>query len=293
MRNLFLFIRRYFTFISFLMFQVLALSFLFKYNRYHRVAFLGVANEVTGRVNKQVDMVDDYFHLRQENERVHRMNDSLLNLLSSNFVEHDTSRVLVKDTVSYDTTGKFRQYYWRQAKVVANSVISDKNYIQLDRGANQGIKDNWAVVSSDGVPVGVVANVSPNFCQVMSLLHVQRTTPVMMKRSRTSGILSWDGKDPRFLTLRRIPASDSVGLGDTVVTSVYDRLIFPPDLLVGTVAKVDKEKASGDYILTIRPAVNFQNIQQAFIVENLYYDEQVNLTRETRKKVEDPDKKTK
>ncbi|HVE61792.1 MAG TPA: hypothetical protein VNA26_08230, partial [Chitinophagaceae bacterium] len=81
MRNIFLFIRRYFVFLLFLVLQGFALWMLFKYNRFHRASFLGVASEITGSINKQVDKVDDYFHLREENKRVHRMNDSLLNLL--------------------------------------------------------------------------------------------------------------------------------------------------------------------------------------------------------------------
>lgn len=292
MRNVILLLRRYSTFISFLVLQLIALSFLFSYNRYQRARFLGVANEVTGRVNMQVDKVDDYFHLREENVRVHRMNDSLLNLLSSNFMLPDSSRQLVIDTVSYDTTGRMRQYYWREAKVVANSTIKDKNYIQINRGANQGIKDNMAVVSSDGTPVGVVANVSANFSQIMSLLHVQRFTYVMMKRSKTTGRLEWDGKDAGTLILKRVPRSDSIAIGDTVITSPFELGSFPPGLLVGTVREIDNEKASGDYILKIKPFVNFRRIQQVFVIENLFYEEQTKLDKDTRKKVEESQKKT-
>ena len=42
MRNIFLFIRRYFVFLCFLVLQVLALYMLFNYNRFHRAAFLGI-----------------------------------------------------------------------------------------------------------------------------------------------------------------------------------------------------------------------------------------------------------
>ena len=71
MRNIFLFIRRYFVFLCFLVLQGIALWMLVNYNRYHRTVFLGVSNEITGSVNTQVDKVDDYFHLREENRRVH------------------------------------------------------------------------------------------------------------------------------------------------------------------------------------------------------------------------------
>src|SRR3982751_4227597 len=99
MRNIFLFIRRYFTFLAFVFLQIFALWMLFRYNKLHHAAFLGVANEFTGSINTQVDKLDDYFHQGEENLRVHRMNDSLLNLLRNNFAAVDTSQKLVEDSV--------------------------------------------------------------------------------------------------------------------------------------------------------------------------------------------------
>ena len=71
MRNIFLFIGRYFTFFAFLGFQVLALSFLFRYNKYHQAVGMGVANELTGWMNSKYANVDQYFHLKHESDRIH------------------------------------------------------------------------------------------------------------------------------------------------------------------------------------------------------------------------------
>jgi rod shape-determining protein MreC len=288
LRNIFLFIRRYITFFTFLILQVVALWFLFNYNRFHRAKFLGVANEMTGRINTQYNKVEDYFTLKAENRRLNRLNDSLLNLLPFNFTKRDTSSRFVRDSVPFDTLGNFRQYQWRDAQVVYNTVNLEKNYIQLNRGANQGIKDNMSVVNSDGSAVGVVINVSPNFCVVMSLLHVQSKRSVVLKRSRSMGTIEWDGKNPLFLTLRNIPRSDSVVKGDTVVTSVNSN--FPPGLMVGTVAEVIADKSTNFYVLRLKTAANFFSLQQVHIVENLTYDEQNKLLQDTRKKIDEPKK---
>src|SRR5687768_18404659 len=128
MRNIFLFIRRYFVFLVFLVLQAVALWMLFSYNRFHRAIGLGLASEVTGSINAQVDKVDDYFHLREENKRVHRMNDSLMNLLRSNYWLTDTSTKLVIDSLQVnDSTKQVRRYLWREAKVVYNSINFDQN----------------------------------------------------------------------------------------------------------------------------------------------------------------------
>ena len=70
---------------------MIALWLLFNYNKFHRARFLGVANEVTGKVNGYYNKVEDFFYLNQENKRLHRQNDSLLNLLPVNIARHDTS----------------------------------------------------------------------------------------------------------------------------------------------------------------------------------------------------------
>ncbi|HEX7846529.1 MAG TPA: rod shape-determining protein MreC [Chitinophagaceae bacterium] len=287
MKNIFLFIRRYFTFFAFLALQAVALWFLFNYNRFHRAKGLGWANEITGRINSQFDKGEDFFNLKEENKRVHRTNDSLMNLLRGNFIKPDTSNRFVKDSIPYDTLGHYRRYIWRDAKVVYTSVNADKNYIQLNRGSNAGIKDNMAVINSDGSAVGVVVNVSPNFCQVMSLLHVQNKVKGELKKSGDFGTVEWDGKDPRYLTLKDIPGSVKIEKGDTVLTSKVS-FNFPPGFMIGTIQEVIADKSTNFYVLKIKTAANFYNLQQVFVVENIQYDEQVKLNEATKKKIEDP-----
>lgn len=286
LRNVLLFIRRYITFFTFLFLQVVALWFLFSYNLFHRARFLGVANEMTGRINSQYNKVEDYFSLKEENKRVHRLNDSLLNLLRGNFEKRDTTMVLVKDSVAYDTTGLYRRYYSRPAIVVYNTVNAEKNYLQLNRGSNQGIRDNSGVISSDGSVVGVIINVSPNFSQVRSLLHLQSRLVVALKKSNETGNLEWDGKDPRILVIRGMPKTVTISKGDSIVTSGNNTLTFPKGLLVGTVADVREDNANGTYTLKIKTATNFYNIQQVHVIENIERDEQTALLESTRRIIE-------
>lgn len=258
---------------------------LFKFNKLHHAAFSGIANEFTGSLNTQVDKLDDYFHQGEENRRLHRMNDSLLNLLKTNYSVPDTGQRLVVDSAMIDSIQQFRKYIWRDAKVVYNTVNSEKNYMQLNRGAKHGIKDNMAVLNSDGAVVGQVVNVSTNFSEVMSLLHVQSSVSAALKKTGDAGKLEWDGKDSRFVLLKGISKSVEVKVGDTVVTSRYS-YNFPPEKLIGRVAQINSDLATGFYLLKIKTAVNFATIQQVFVVENLQRDEQLQLEKDTEKKVE-------
>lgn len=282
MRNIFLFIRRYAAFITFFFLQVLSLWFLFSYNRFHRAKFLGIANEFTGRVNTQFNKVEDFFYLREENRRLNRVNDSLLNLQPANFMTRDTTSQLHRDSIAYDTLGHYRRFVMRPGTVVYNTVNAQKNYIQINRGSNQGIKDKMGVVSSDGKVVGVVVNVSPNFSEAMSLLHVQNTISASLKKSGEFGTIEWDGKNPGFVTLKKIPKTVDVKVGDSVITSTVS-FTFPSGFMVGTIAEVKSDQASGMYLLKVKTAANFNNIQQVHIIENLERDEQMKLLEDTRR----------
>lgn len=286
MRNIFLFIRRYFVLLSFLAMQAFALWMLFNYNRFHRAVGLGLASELTGSVNTQIDKVDDYFHLREENRRVHQVNDSLINLLRTNFAPTDTATLAVADTLRLtDSTRDARRYLWRAAKVVYNSVNFEKNYLQLNRGSKEGIRENMAVLNSDRSLLGLVVSVSPNFSQVMSLLHVQSRVPASLKNNNVFGTVEWNGEDPRFLLLKGISMDVKVARGDSVVTSIYS-YNYPPGFLIGRIADIKTDKASGFYILKVRSAVNFNAVQQVFVVENLQRTEQLLLDEETKRRME-------
>ncbi len=289
MRNIFFFIRRFFTFFLFVLLQAVAIWFMINYNRFHRAKFLGIANELTGRINKQYDNVENYFSLTEENKRVHRFNDSLLKMQPGNFMRIDTGSRLVQDSIPYDTLGNVRRYMTRTATVIYNTVNADKNYFQLNRGSNQGIKDNMAVISSDGSAVGQVINVSPNFSQVMSLLHVQSKVKGTLKKSGNNGTIEWNGKDPRYLTFKDIPKSIAVQKGDTVLTSTVS-FNFPPGYMIGTIEEIFSDKSTNFYVLTVKTSANFYNLQQVFVFENLQYEEQVKLDKETRKEMDDAKK---
>jgi rod shape-determining protein MreC len=74
-------------------------------------------------------------------------------------------------------------------------------------------------------------------------------------------------------------------VGDTVLTSKYS-YNYPPDKLIGTVAKISNDPSTGFFLIQVKTAVNFANVQQVFVVENLQRDEQEQLNRDTERKID-------
>jgi rod shape-determining protein MreC len=85
--------------------------------------------------------------------------------------------------------------------------------------------------------------------------------------------------------LRAIPKSAKVITGDTVLTSETSSL-FPANLMVGTIDEIIPDNTSNFYNLKVRLATNFSNIEYAYVIDNLQYDEQKKLEDSTRKKVQ-------
>jgi rod shape-determining protein MreC len=281
-RNVFLFIRKYSNFLYFLLLQITALSFLFRYNRYHEAAFMNIAGEVTGSINQRYSKIENYFQLKNINEQLAAENGRLNQLLKVNFERPDGNEKLVVDSIQTDSLQEIRKYIWLGARVVGSTVNTQVNFITIHRGLLQGVHPNMGVMSPQGI-VGTVVNVSDNYASVMTLLHRQYKVVVKVKNGGERGTVEWDGISPMYVTLKDIPKSAKLQTGDTIVTSPTSSL-FPGNLMVGTVAEIGDDKSSNFYTLKIKPATNFFNIEYAYVIANTQVIEQKKLEDSTRKK---------
>ena len=282
MRNVFLFIRKYSNFLFFLLLQIIALSFLFRYNKYHEAALMNVAGEFTGSMNQRYSKVEYYFRLKKINDQLAAENAVLNQLLKENYERPDGNEKMVLDTVQTDSIREFRKYIWLGAKVVGSTVNTQVNFITIHRGSMQDVRPNMGVVSPQGI-VGTVVNVSDNYSSVMTLLHRQYKVVVKLKNGGERGTVEWDGISPTYVTLKDIPKSAKVQKGDSVVTSPTSSL-FPGNLMVGTIEEVMDDKSTNFYSLKVKPATNFFNIEYVYVIANTQYLEQKRLEDSTRKK---------
>ena len=281
MRNIFLFIGRFSNLFFFLLLQAVALTMLFRYNKFHEAAYMNVANEVTGKVFLRYNGIETYFSLKKQNDKLREQNASLLNLLKVDFSAPDSALQMITDTIRVDSIEQYRKFLFMPAKVIGNSVDAQNNYLTLHRGYNQGVEVNMAVVGPEGV-IGKVINVSPNMSVVMSLLHRKNSVVALLKKGSGFGEVVWDGKDPRYVTLTKIPRTIKINKGDTVVTSPYSD-IFPAGQTVGYVDEVVEEKSTSMYSLKVKTATNFYSVQHAYVVKNLQKAEMDSLLKKVKK----------
>jgi len=265
-----------------LLLQITALSFLFRYNKYHEAAFMNIAGEFTGNINQRYSIVEYYFRLKKINEQLATENTRLNQLLKENYERPGGDQKMVLDTIQSDSIREIRKYIWQAAKVVGGTVNTQVNFITIHRGLIQGVKPNMGVVSPQGI-VGTIVNASDNYASVMTLLHRQYKVVVKLKNGGERGTVEWDGVNPMFVTLKDIPKSAKLQIGDSVVTSPTSSL-FPGNLMVGTIAEIIDDKSSNFYLLKVKPSTNFFNIEYVYVISNVQLFEQKRLEDSTRKK---------
>ena len=276
MRNLFLFLVKNYYFFLFLFLESIAILLLVRNNSFQRASFINSSNAISGHVYETWSGFTDYLHLRQTNELLAKENADLRNELKNSLVDYSARPVQVNDTV-------FKQkYFFISAKVVNNSVDRQTNYLTLNRGANQGVKRLMGVICGEGV-VGIVQEVSDNFCTVRSVLHRRVNVPAMLKKYGENSMVNWDGRDQTIGRMDRVPSQLKVVKGDTVVTSPYST-IFPEGIMIGTVEEITPEQGKTFNDFTVRYSTPFSKLSYVYIVNNIFQEEQTKLEEETLSK---------
>ena len=283
MRNVFLFIRKYSNFLFFLLLQIISLSFLFRYNKYHEAAFMNVAGEFTGSINQRFSKVESYFRLKTINEQLAAENLRLNQMLKENYEGAGHLEKIITDTIQTDSARELKKYVWMGAKVVGSTINTQVNFLTIHRGVLQGVRPNMGVAGPQGI-VGQVLNVSDNYATVWTLLNRQFKVVVKLKNGGERGTLEWDGVSPTYVTLKDIPKSARVKKGDSVVTSPTSSLFSGALLMVGTIDEIIDDKSSNFYMLKVKPSTNFFSIEYVYVIENAQLYEQNHLEDTTRKK---------
>lgn len=267
MRNIFLFIRRHFNLLFFLILQGISIYLIINYSKYHQAAFGNTANQLTGRINAQYSRVDKYFHLKRINDSLLKANEVLYNKLRADYQLPDTTLRSFIDSMKVDSIVKYKRFNYINASVVSNSVSTQNNYIVLSRGRSQRLKEGMGVVDPNNAVVGIITEVSDDYAVVMSLLHKDSHLSGKLLKGGETGTLNWDGKEPNIITLSNIPKSSKVAKGDTIITSGFSTT-FPKGMMIGTVLEVYAEKSTSYFRIKFKTAANFYNLQYVYAIEN-------------------------
>jgi rod shape-determining protein MreC len=149
------------------------------------------------------------------------------------------------------------------ARVVGRSLDRLGGSLTLDKGQEDGILPNRAILTPDGL-VGRVERTTARSARVLTLLHRDCALAARVERSRVDGVLRWDFGDQPALNLLYISSQEDIKVGDRVVTSGLGG-IFPAGLRVGTVARVGLDENGLMKEIVVRPTVDFRSLEEVLV----------------------------
>ena len=147
------------------------------------------------------------------------------------------------------------------AQVIGSSGSDSSLSVYIDKGTDEGIQPDMAVITADGI-VGKVLRVFPSTSLVLLINDQSSGVGAILEKTRLQGVLH--GTPNGEVVLERVMSDEQVPVGETLLTSGGDR-IFPKGLPVGTVAKVSSGK---DLFLNIKikPAANLSKLEEVLVV---------------------------
>lgn len=146
-------------------------------------------------------------------------------------------------------------------EVIGKELSPASSTITINKGSNDGVQKNMAVIASSGV-VGKVQAALPGTAKIILLTDPGSTLAVRVQRNREEGLL--EGKLVNC-ALKYVSYYADIQEGDLLVTSGLDG-IFPKGLAVATVEKVTKHEAKAFQTVVAKPAVSFSRLEEALVL---------------------------
>lgn len=170
----------------------------------------------------------------------------------------------------YELDQEYMQYHKIGARIIAKDSGSWFSVFRIDKGSDDGIKEDMNVIAGGGL-VGIVTDVGANYATVRSIIDDSSRVSAMAQQSGDSCIVAGDlqlFKEGR-IKLSYMEKDDDIKDGDMIVTSNISGK-FLPGILVGyatdiTVDYNDNLTKSG-YLI---PAARFDRLQEVLVITDL------------------------
>ncbi len=274
MHELFAFFVKNSKWFIFLFFVGVSCVLLFNKNPYQHHVYMTSANAVASTVLSASNSVYSYFNLRETNDDLNQRNA----LLESEVIALRQQLELLREDQIADTLqlpDSLKQYNFIVANVISNSIAKPYNYITLNKGYADGVREEMGVIDQNGV-VGIVNVTGKHSSRVISLLNSNLRLSCKVKGNSHFGSLVWEGPDPEIALLQELPRHTVYEVGDTVVTSGYSA-VFPEGIPVGIVMADTQHRNENFFTLHVKLFTDFSTLSTVQVVDNKKKDENTAL----------------
>ena len=244
---------KYRNLIIYLFLLLFSFNYLYNSSGLHYTKIGNISIGIAGFSAKKINNLKAYFNLISENKLLKEENL----ILKKNELSYSSNNIESKSLIPNVI----------QANVIRNTINNKKNFILIDRGANDGISLDSGVINSSGI-IGIINNVSPDYSSIISILNTDLKVNVMVKRISTIGSLSWDGSNSTKMMLSDIPSSNQIKLGDTIITGGMS-FYFPKGIPIGIISSYETNKPEGYFDIEVSLFNNFSSLNNVYILDKL------------------------
>lgn len=194
-----------------------------------------------------VEEMEKYQDIELENDELRAENERLNKLLG--FVEENERFVIVG------------------ARVIGKDPDRWYGSLTIDRGRNDGVVNNMAVMTNDGL-VGRVVETAANWSRVKILPDVSSSISAIVQRTRDGGIVKGNisgTAGDELLRMIYLPTDSDAQVGDKVITSGFGD-IFPKGLYIGSVVELYKNEYDSFVTAVVEANVDFYHIEEVLLV---------------------------
>ncbi len=258
MYKLLYFIRNSYVAIIFFILEIIAIACYLNSTPYTESRLIAANNAIFGSFDRLVTDATSYFSLRRENaklvERIVELQNSL-NDYATRYPE------------PIEVGQSMRNLHHIAAKVMSNSLNREANYIVLNKGENDGVRINMAVLTVDGYAVGSITNCTQHYSIARSLLNTDQRFSVRLGRDHSIGSLYWAKDDAYTLRLDDVSKYATIERGETVEASGFS-LYFPAGTRIGTIEEAQLSADGMTYKCRVRLAADIARLQNVVLVDN-------------------------
>lgn len=268
MQQIINFIIRNKNFLLFLLLFIISLFLTIQSHSFHKSKFISSANFLSGGIYNSVHNMSQYLNLTEKNKILIEENNRFRNLIFN----HSDFEL---DSIPVDNSSNSNGFRFIPASLIKNSYSSTNNSLLVDKGENDGIKEDFGVITSKGL-IGIIDNTSNSFSRVVSILSTKSRINAQLKKTDHFGTLRWDGESHEIVQLMDVPKIAPIQVGDTVTTGGRST-IFPKGIQIGTITSFQLDNAEDFYEINIKLFNDMTSIGHVYIIENLKAQEILNL----------------
>ena len=201
----------------------------------------------------------DLRHVRQENRELKSQVDQLRlqrAALAEDALEAQRLRTLLG----------FREHFVAStvvAQVIGTSGTDQSRLLTLDKGSNDGLKPDMAVITPDGI-VGKLRDVFGSTSQLLLVNDTTSGAGVILANTRIHAILR--GSPQGRLQINNLMPDSRIKVGETVLTSGGDG-VFPRGLPVGVIETIGLDPEHQPYsLIVLKAAANLSQLDEVLVV---------------------------